>query len=97
VARLGGDEFAILLPETGRNVAEVILEKVRKINLDIMGRHGWPVTLSIGVVTFTSPPSTVDETLRISDQVMYSAKNSRKNSIQYEVFGTRECPGVTAA
>jgi diguanylate cyclase (GGDEF)-like protein len=96
VARLGGDEFAILLPETGRNVAEAILQKVQKINLEIMRRHGWPVTLSIGVVTFTSPPSTVDETLRISDQLMYSAKNNGKNSIQYEVFGTRECPAVTA-
>ncbi len=97
VARLGGDEFAILLPETGRNVAEVILQKVQNINLEIMRRHGWPVTLSIGVVTFTSPPSTVDETLRISDQLMYTAKNNGKNSIQYEVFGTRECPVVTAA
>jgi diguanylate cyclase (GGDEF)-like protein len=96
VARLGGDEFAILLPETGRNVAEVILQKVQKINLEILRRHGWPVTLSIGVVTFTSPPSTVDETLRISDQLMYSAKNNGKNSIQYEVFGTREYPAGTA-
>ncbi len=92
VARLGGDEFAILLPEAGRNVAEAILEKVRKINLDIMRRHGWPVTLSIGVVTFTSPPSTLDETLRISDQLMYSAKNNGKNSIQYEVFAAKEWP-----
>jgi diguanylate cyclase (GGDEF)-like protein len=97
VARLGGDEFAILLPETGRNVAETILHKVRNINLDIMRRHGWPVTLSIGVVTFTSPPSTVDETLRISDQLMYTAKNNGKNSIQCDVFGTREWPAMTAA
>ena len=97
VARLGGDEFAILMPETGRNVAEVIMQKVQKINLDIMRRHGWPVTLSIGVVTFTSPPSTVDETLRISDQLMYTAKESGKNSIQYEVFGTRVWPTVTKA
>jgi diguanylate cyclase (GGDEF)-like protein len=97
VARLGGDEFAILLPETGRNVAEAILQKVQKINLEIMRRHGWPVTLSIGVVTFTSPPSTVDETLRISDQLMYSAKNNGKNSIQYEVFGKREWPVMTGA
>ena len=90
VARLGGDEFAILLPETGRNVAEVILQKVQKINLEIMRRHGCPVTFSIGVATFTSPPSTVDETLRVSDQLMYSAKNNCKNSIQYEVFGARQ-------
>ena len=92
VARLGGDEFGILMPETGRNVAEVILQRVQKINSDYMRKHGWPVTLSIGVVTFTTPPSTVDEVLKISDRLMYTAKNNGKNSIQYEVFGTREWP-----
>jgi diguanylate cyclase (GGDEF)-like protein len=97
VARLGGDEFAILLPETGRNVAEVIMQKVQKINLDIMRRHGWPVTLSIGVVTFMSPPSTVDEVLRLSDRLMYIAKDNGKNSIQYEVLAARERPPVPAA
>jgi diguanylate cyclase (GGDEF)-like protein len=97
VARLGGDEFAILMPETGRNVAEVIMQKVQKINLDILRKHGWPVTLSVGVVTFTSPPSTVDEVLRISDRLMYTAKENGKNSIQYEVFGTREWLEVTKA
>jgi diguanylate cyclase (GGDEF)-like protein len=97
VARLGGDEFVILLPETRRNVAEVIMQKVQKISLDIMRRHGWPVTLSIGAVTFTSPPSTVDETLRICDQLMYKAKNNGKNSIQYEVFEMRGWPAVTIA
>jgi len=75
----------------------VILQKVQKINLEIMRRHGWPVTFSIGVATFTSPPSTVDETLRISDQLMYAAKNNGKNGIQYEVFGARQWPAMTAA
>jgi len=97
VARLGGDEFGILMPETGRNVAEVIIQRVQKINLDYMRKHGWPVTLSIGVVTLTSPPSTVDEMLRISDRLMYTAKKNGKNRVQYEVFGTRECPAVTEA
>jgi diguanylate cyclase (GGDEF)-like protein len=95
VARLGGDEFAILLPETGRDVAEVIIQRVQKVNLDYMRKHGWPVTLSIGVVTFRSPPSTVDEMLRISDQLLYNAKNNGKNSIKYEVFGTREWLAMT--
>jgi diguanylate cyclase (GGDEF)-like protein len=97
VARLGGDEFGILMPETGRNVAEVIIQRVQKINLDSMRKHGWPVTLSIGVVIFTSPPSTVDEVLRISDRLMYTAKEGGKNSIQYEVFGTRKWPVETKA
>jgi diguanylate cyclase (GGDEF)-like protein len=97
VARLGGDEFGILLPETGRNMAEVIIQRVQKVNLDYMRKYGWPVTLSIGVVTFTSPPSTVDEMLRISDQLLYNAKKNGKNSIKYEVFGTREWLGMIKA
>ncbi len=97
VARLGGDEFAILMPETGRSVAAMILRRVRKINLDIMRMNNWPVTLSMGAATFTSPPSTVDEALRKKDRLMYAAKNSGKNSIRYEILGTREPPAMPAA
>jgi diguanylate cyclase (GGDEF)-like protein len=87
VGRLGGDEFAILLPETGPEPAEVITRKVQKVNLDVMHKNEWPVTFSIGVVTFVSPPSTVDEMLKISDGVMYAAKKTNKNAIKYEIFG----------
>ena len=87
VARLGGDEFAILLPETGPEPAEVITHKIQKVNLDAMEKNEWPVTFSIGVVTFVSPPSTVDEMLKISDGVMYTAKKDGKNAIKYEMFG----------
>lgn len=87
VGRLGGDEFAILLPETGPEPAEVITHKVQKVNLDVMQKNEWPVTFSIGVVTFVSPPSTVDEMLKISDGVMYAAKKTNKNAINYKIFG----------
>jgi len=97
VARLGGDEFAILLPETGLNIAEVIMERIQEINSDILRKHGWPVTLSVGVVTFMSPPATVDEVLRISDRLMYTAKDNGKNSIRYEVLGANEQPTMTKA
>lgn len=97
VVRMGGDEFAILLPETGPELAEAITRKIQKINLELMQKNGWPVTFSIGVVTFISPPSTVDEILKRSDNLMYSAKNSGKNRIKYEVSGIKEWPSVTAA
>lgn len=87
VGRLGGDEFAILLPETGPEPAEVITRKVQKVNLDVMQKNEWPVTFSIGVVTFLGPPSTVDEMLKISDGVMYAAKKTNKNAIKYKIFG----------
>jgi diguanylate cyclase (GGDEF)-like protein len=87
VARLGGDEFVILLPETGPEPAGIITDKIQKISLDLMQKHQWPVTLSLGVVTFIQPPSTVDEMLKISDELMYAAKNNGKNTIRYEVLG----------
>jgi diguanylate cyclase (GGDEF)-like protein len=88
LARLGGDEFVILLPETGPEPAHVITNKVQKFNQDVMQKNNWPVTLSIGVVSFIHPPSTVDEMLKKSDDLMYAAKNSGKNTIKFEVFGT---------
>jgi diguanylate cyclase (GGDEF)-like protein len=97
VVRMGGDEFAILLPETGPEAAEAITRKIQKINLELMQKNGWPVTFSIGVVTFISPPSTVDEILKRSDNLMYSAKNNGKNTIKYEVSGIKEWPSVTVA
>jgi diguanylate cyclase (GGDEF)-like protein len=87
IARLGGDEFAILLPETGPESAQVVVEKVKKINLDVMKKDGWPITLSMGVVSFISPPTTVDETLKLSDVLMYEAKNGGKNTVKYRVYG----------
>ena len=97
VARLGGDEFAILLPETGPELAEAITHKVQKINLEIMQKNGWPVTFSIGVVTFIDPPSTVDEILKASDHLMYVAKNNGKNTIRCEVSGIKEESTFTVA
>lgn len=97
VARIGGDEFAILLPEAGPELAGAIIRRVQKVNLEMMQENGWPVTFSIGVVTFLSPPAMVDEILKKTDQLMYGAKNEGKNAIKHEIFGMREWPSVTVA
>jgi PleD family two-component response regulator len=51
-----------------------------------MRKNGWPVTFSIGVVTFASPPRTVDEMIRMVDGLMYSAKSKGKNMIMHEAW-----------
>jgi diguanylate cyclase (GGDEF)-like protein len=89
VARLGGDEFAILLPGTGPELAEVITRRIQKINLDMVKKHEWPVTFSMGTVTFVGPPSTVNEVLKIADDLMYGAKKEGKNTFKHEVFGKK--------
>ena len=87
VARLGGDEFAVLLPETDGPAAEQVLSRLRTVLLEAMRQEGWHVTFSIGAVTFLKPPDTVDEMLNEADILMYSAKNSGKDTIRYGTFG----------
>jgi diguanylate cyclase (GGDEF)-like protein len=84
LARLGGDEFAILLAECGDDDARSILERIRERFAHEMARRKWPVTLSIGAVTFPRPTRDVDEMVRQVDELMYRAKKAGKNRIVHE-------------
>lgn len=83
IARLGGDEFVIFMPETGQEAAQVVIERVRQHIMDVMRAHQWPVTFSIGVVTWTTPPRTVDLMIKHADDTMYNVKNNGKNRISH--------------
>ena len=85
VARLGGDEFAVLMPETGKAAAQVVIRRVRRQLLEAARRQGLPVTFSIGVVTWDTPPASVDEMLRAADELMYAAKRLGKGIIRHAV------------
>lgn len=88
-ARLGGDEFAILLPETGVDAAAFVLAKLRGELLRLMAQRSWQITFSIGLMTFISPPESVNEMVRLADALMYEVKKSGKNSIRQNQW-----PGV---
>lgn len=92
VARVGGDEFAILFPETDSHVSSDVMKKVQANLMRAMKDNSWPVTFSIGTVTYVSPPVSVDEMIKKADTLMYSVKNSGKNTIHYDVF---DRPGAT--
>ena len=82
VARLGGDEFTILLPEVGANVAWRVVSKLHDKLTSAMQKRHWPITFSIGVVSFSAVPSSVDEMLGLADKVMYRVKHGSKNGIR---------------
>jgi diguanylate cyclase (GGDEF)-like protein len=84
VARMGGDEFALMLANTNRNAAETVLEKLLLMLTRSMRQHRWPVTSSIGAVTFLSPPKNVDDIVKRADEVMYSIKQTGKNRLRQE-------------
>jgi len=90
VARVGGDEFVMLLPETNAQTAPVVIFNMQSALLNEMNESGWPITFSIGVLTLSAPPITVDEVLGRADKLMYIVKNSGKNNIQYAIHPTEE-------
>jgi len=85
VARLGGDEFGLLLPETGAESAMVVARRVRKALRESMQQKKWPVTLSIGMMTFLKSPDSVNDIMHQTDVLMYSVKAEGKDGIRHEV------------
>lgn len=84
LARFGGEEFAILLPETGREAARAVAEKVRT---SVMGRELvkrstgeslGKVTISLGVAV-CRPGDTPVSLLERADLCMFAAKRSGRN------------------
>ena len=86
VARLGGDEFAVLLPETDDEAARIAVEKLRQRLLAAMRGAGWPVTFSIGVVTCESAPDSLQQLVKMADDLMYTVKASTKNAVSHETY-----------
>jgi diguanylate cyclase (GGDEF)-like protein len=86
IARLGGDEFMIFFPETGVEMAMAAIDKVRRVLLLAMGKNNWPVTFSFGMVTFATPPWSVDHMIKLTDDLMYAGKKAGKNTIRHEVY-----------
>jgi diguanylate cyclase (GGDEF)-like protein len=87
VARLGGDEFIILLPQTAVRDAERVLGKIEAHIAEVMRPQGQELTRSTGMVTFERPPQSVNQMIRVADELMYSAKTSGKNKIMTRIIG----------
>jgi diguanylate cyclase (GGDEF)-like protein/PAS domain S-box-containing protein len=80
-ARMGGDEFAIVFPENNYESARMAIQKTHRMLTEMAKDHKWPVSFSIGMVTFSVPPTSVEEMVRAADDLMYSVKHNGKNSI----------------
>ncbi|MEW6113469.1 MAG: GGDEF domain-containing protein, partial [Thermodesulfobacteriota bacterium] len=81
LARVGGDEFVILFPEMGAARARRAMHRLKDNVGQKMKEKRWPVTLSVGLVTFLTPADSVDTMLQQADGLMYEAKRSGKNKV----------------
>lgn len=85
IARLGGDEFALLLPGTGYEPSQIVVERMQKQLVEAVEYHQWPVSFSIVAITFMSVPKSVDEMIEKVDFLMYTLKNSGKHGIEHKI------------
>jgi len=80
-ARMGGDEFAVFFPAMKESTSKQVIEKLHAALLEEMGKNNWPVTFSIGVVTYLEPLANIREMVKKADDLMYQVKKSGKNNI----------------
>lgn len=84
VARYGGEEFSVILPETdsagARQIAEAIRVAVEQLPL-VPGAE-MPMTVSIGISTWTSASETnLERLLFAADKALYQAKEGGRNRV----------------
>ncbi len=85
VARYGGDEFVVISPETDKNQAIEVAERVRIEIVDKFFKKKEvynKVTLSMGVASFPSDAVCVDDLIRKADIALYKAKRTKRNKVR---------------
>jgi diguanylate cyclase (GGDEF)-like protein/PAS domain S-box-containing protein len=82
--RWGGEEFLLLLPETGRDVALAVAERLRHTveaaNVECNGQF-IRFTVSIGIAEPDETDACADDTVRRADRALYSAKSAGRNRV----------------
>jgi len=84
VARYGGDEFMCLLPETGREPAALVAERIRaRIAATALtaGPAAIPTTVSIGVATYPADGDDFDTLAKNADRALYASKAQGRNRV----------------
>jgi diguanylate cyclase (GGDEF)-like protein/PAS domain S-box-containing protein len=85
-ARYGGEEFVVVLPETKKDMAAVIAEKMRRAiqEADFPKANTQPlgyVSASFGVSTFEEDAESGETLLKAADESLYRAKDTGRNRV----------------
>lgn len=85
-ARHGGEEFTLLLRHTDPEKAHKIADKIRTSveAMDVITEFGTlKITISIGLVEFSSHYPKFDNLILLADKALYEAKDKGRNQVVY--------------
>ncbi len=85
VCRYGGEEMSIILPNTGKDEAQMTAEKICKIvsekQFKLNNDKETHVTISLGVSTYPFDGETPTNLIDAADKRLYNAKNNGRNQV----------------
>jgi PleD family two-component response regulator len=64
-----------------------VVARLRRELQSAMKEGAWPITFSVGAVTFTSPPVSPEEAIRVADTLMYTAKRAERDRVIHAIAG----------
>jgi diguanylate cyclase (GGDEF)-like protein len=79
-ARYGGEEFIIIAPETTKEDAKILAEKLRSLIRNLHFEEGINVTCSFGVASLEKH-DTKETLLKRADEALYEAKKTGRNKV----------------
>ena len=81
IGRLGGDKFALLMPKTPEIDSEEVCKNLSAAIVEQMNKAGFPISASIGYVTFMKAPDSVSDVFEKANKAMNAAKTSGKGAV----------------
>jgi diguanylate cyclase (GGDEF)-like protein/putative nucleotidyltransferase with HDIG domain len=79
VARIGGEQFALIAPDTDRDSAVVLAERLRRLLREEFASEHTPLTISFGVSVYPEHGETAAALLHAADQALYGAKQGGRD------------------
>ncbi len=82
LGRYGGEEFMAILPETYGEQALILAERIRQMvasNIIETDEGNLPLTISIGVSTYSTKDRSLDDMILRADKGVYQAKQKGRN------------------
>ena len=81
-SRYGGEEFAVILPQTGRQEALRLAERIRK-RVENQFKKDLNVTISSGVATCPLNAKSAKALITRADKALYQSKSNGKNKVTF--------------